>query len=473
MSVGYMTAILRRDGHQVNVLSPLAVGVEGYPRLTRPGALGFLKEWAKYRTATTRSSTLRAMRENVASRLRPTNDASRSRTLDAFRTALRTSPGIVLISAYSMYRETCTDICRIAAANNIPVVAGGPLFNHDAVAKSWLAIDGLTGVFAGEPEEHLSALVTAVGLGTDACIPGYRTRGQQNAPLAPLVDLDAVPFPDYSDFPWDKYPRRIIPMMTGRGCGWGVCTFCSDVVTTSGRHFRTRSLTNVLDELKWQSKRHNTTLFTFLDLKLNSDPKVWNGLASEIQNVVPGAEWTASIHAHIKQNDGLSAGELAEARRAGLVRITTGLESGSRSMLNAMAKGTSPEVLSQTVRHAAEAGISVRLTVIAGYPGETAEDLRQTSKFLDAHRHFVDRVVVNRFSLQLGTEAERLTLNHNPRMKAIKTPLLDVDLGTYSADNITFHDPGHRRAMLGLLMAAHRINRKPLSEISVKFEGVM
>ena len=60
-----------------------------------------------------------------------------------------------------------------------------------------------------------------------------------NAP--PLADLDRLPFPDYSQFPWSKYPNIIVPMITGRGCGWGVCTFCSDVTSTAGRRFRSRS----------------------------------------------------------------------------------------------------------------------------------------------------------------------------------------------------------------------------------------
>ena len=33
--------------------------------------------------------------------------------------------------------------------------------------------------------------------------------------------LDALPVPDYSDFPWQAYPLRIVPLMTSRGCGWG------------------------------------------------------------------------------------------------------------------------------------------------------------------------------------------------------------------------------------------------------------
>jgi anaerobic magnesium-protoporphyrin IX monomethyl ester cyclase len=474
MSVGYITAVLRRGGHSVDVLSPLAVGVEGYPRVTRPPPWGALVEWAKYRSATTNSTFIKGLRRRLRYALRPTNDTSRRRTLSAVARALESRYDIILISAYTMFFETCAGICALASERGIPVVAGGPLFNHEAVAQHWLTIDGMTGVFGGEPEERIGDLVEEIGsgnLGID--IPGFSTERGFVPAASPLAPLDDLPFPDYSDFPWDRYPNRIIPMMTGRGCGWGVCTFCSDVATSSGRTFRSRSLSNVLEELRWQKDRHSTSTFTFLDLKLNSDLQVWRGLAANIQRVVPGAEWTASVHAHSAGENGLTLPELKAARRAGLVRMTTGLESGSARVLNLMAKGTNPATLSQTVRYASEAGITMRVTVVVGYPGERSRDLDDTRRFLDQHEQYIDRVVVNRFALQIGTPAERAVLNGEERMKAIQGAELALDDGAYRVENTTFQDPAHRAAMRRLLLSAHAVNRKPRSGASRTFEGVM
>src|SRR5206468_2001014 len=90
-------------------------------------------------------------------------------------------------------------------------------------------------------------------------LPGGRT----GPPPQPLRDLDSVPFPDYSGFPWEAYPRPMAPILTGRGCGWGACTFCSDVTSSVGRTFRSRSVANVLDEIQWQSRRHAVRHFVF------------------------------------------------------------------------------------------------------------------------------------------------------------------------------------------------------------------
>ena len=111
-----------------------------------------------------------------------------------------------------------------------------------------------------------------------------------------LTDLDRLPFPDYSQFPWSKYPNTIVPIITGRGCGWGVCTFCSDVTSTAGRTFRSRSPENVLAELSYQNRRHGAKLFVFTDLKLNSDLNVWRALGREFQTAVPGARWIGAVH---------------------------------------------------------------------------------------------------------------------------------------------------------------------------------
>jgi anaerobic magnesium-protoporphyrin IX monomethyl ester cyclase len=147
-----------------------------------------------------------------------------------------------------------------------------------------------------------------------------------------------LPFPDYSDFPWSRYPNRIVPLITGRGCGWGACTFCSDVTSTVGRSFRSRSAANVLAEIAEQSKRYATRLFAFTDLKMNSNLDVWDALLERFAHCAPGAQWIGAVHVGTRQPNGLGPEELKAARAAGMVRLTTGLESGSQRVLDRMAR---------------------------------------------------------------------------------------------------------------------------------------
>jgi hypothetical protein len=229
----------------------------------------------------------------------------------------------------------------------------------------------------------------------------------------------------------------------------------------------------VLEEMALQSARHGARVFSFLDLKLNSDLSVWQGLAEGAQRAVPGCQWSASLHAGVKGNDGLDLADLKAARAGGLIRLTTGLESGSTALLKAMAKGTSAEVLSQVIRHAHQAGISVRLTAITGYPGETPDDVRATARFLEDHAAFIDRIVPNRFSIQLGTPFQRQLLRDLARFPEITDLVFNPLTASFDHVNRTFLMPAHRRAMLGLLGVVHAINRKPLNNASATFEGVM
>jgi radical SAM superfamily enzyme YgiQ (UPF0313 family) len=91
-------------------------------------------------------------------------------------------------------------------------------------------------------------------------LDALQARAQETMAQLTEEDLDQLPFPDYSDFPWQSYPNRIIPMISGRGCGWGVCKFCSDVTSTAGRSYRSRSPGNVREEIRYQADRYQASI---------------------------------------------------------------------------------------------------------------------------------------------------------------------------------------------------------------------
>jgi radical SAM superfamily enzyme YgiQ (UPF0313 family) len=261
--------------------------------------------------------------------------------------------------------------------------------------------------------------------------------------------------------------------MTGRGCEWGRCRFCADVITSAGRSFRSRSLANVLDEIRFQTARHHASLLVFLDLKLNSDVGFWRGLARELPAVSPNVAWTASVHVDTRPDNGLSRADLVAARNAGLVRITTGLETASRRLLKRMAKGTDPMRTQDFIRDAAEAGISVRLTTIIGYPGEEPGDVEETADFLRRNARHIERVMINRFALMLGAEADRRARDRPGSLPGLERGSLDPLTGVIEHSNALWQSRAHRKAVYRLMSAVHRINRKPLAASAREFEGVM
>ena len=232
---------------------------------------------------------------------------------------------------------------RASAEEKDALLLGGAMFNNSEAAAVWRTIPGLAAVVGAESDLDVSALVEAVCNGESlARFPGLTLPdGQKTAPAPPLRQLDDVRFPDYTDFPWDRYRVRIVPLMTGRGCQWDRCHFCSDVFTVNGRTFRTRSVENVLLEMQEQARRHATTSFLFHDLKLNSYPDMIRGIASKVQSYVNGAEWIGTVHVDLRKDNDLSRKDLLSAVSGGMRRINFGLESGSQALLDRMDKGTS------------------------------------------------------------------------------------------------------------------------------------
>jgi anaerobic magnesium-protoporphyrin IX monomethyl ester cyclase len=378
----------------------------------------------------------------------------------------------LLLSAYLDHRPSVEALSAIASELGVPVVLGGPMFAVPEVAAAWRDVPGLTVLFGGEADGVLAGLVRAVVAGEDpAGLPGVMLPDGSGRPAPPLRDLTSLPVPDLSDFPWHLYPRRIVPLMTSRGCGWGRCLFCSDVITSNGRGFRSRPPEAVLAEMQEQARRHDTRDFHFLDIKLNSDLEMWRALIEQTPSRVPGARWLGTVHVQARGDNGLSREELRQARAAGMQRISFGLETGSQRINDRMAKGTKVERMGTFIDDAAAAGLSVRTSMMVGFPGETAADVAETVGFVRRHEDRLDRIALARFKAIPGTGfAERFDDRpaRYPDLRGVRWDHRGARAWYYNAATT---GRAYRRAKRELLELVHRINRRPLR--AGAFDGVM
>ncbi len=479
LSIGYMAAVLRAAGTQVSVFSPLMVGVGGVTREARPHRLSLLVSKLNHHAATSSVGWVRQWRDRLAASRASDITLHHDTVVQGFADALvQHKPDVVMISTYLLYREVCERVCAQCKQQGIPVLIGGPYFSQPEVIEDWARIDGLTALAAGEVELELPAIVHSLLNNADPSVhPGVvvaQAQGAVRGSVAPaLKELDAVPFPDYSDFPWTAYPNRIVSIITGRGCGWGVCTFCSDVTSTAGRSYRSRSRDNVLNEIASHYRTHGVSRFVFTDLKLNSNVALWRGLAAGMQVAAPQGQWIGAVHVGPELDNGLSPDDLHAAARAGCVRLTTGLETGSQRVADLMKKGSRREALSGFLHHATAAGISTRCTMIIGYPGETADDIDASAEFLERHERVIERITLNRLQVVTGTALHRRLHQQPGRYPAFRIVREDARQARVEYRHDEFETAAHRKAVMRLLTAAHRINRKPLSARAREFEGVM
>lgn len=470
LAIGLLTASLRDAGYDVQVLSPLAHDVVGAPR-EHPETLG---DHLFRRVQLSTSPSFRVAKEILRSMRVAWRDRAHPKVMEVTTQALAARPDVVLLSAYLQHHASVVAIARLARQLGVPLLLGGPVFNHDVITEEWRRIPGLTAIVGGEADLSAPQLVAAALDGGDLLrIAGVTLPdGRRSPPSQPLRPLEAAPVPDFTDFPWDRYPVRVVPIMATRGCQWDRCKFCGDVSTVNGRTFRSRSIESVMAEMREQSRRHNTKNFVFIDLKLNSQPSLLRGIVERIQSDIPGARWIGTVHVDTRKDSGLSRPELISAVAAGLGRVGFGLESGSQRLLDAMDKGCTVARNSEFLHHAYEAGLSVRCTMFKGYPGEVAEDLEQTAEFLEKHSKLIDRIRFNDFTIMTGSPVYERVMGSGD-VDGLKVIRHEPRHARTQYRNKTSEGLAYRRAKARVLRAVFAINRKQIRPSAREFDGLM
>src|SRR5262249_23289399 len=158
-------------------------------------------------------------------------------------------------------------------------------------------------------------------------------------PPAPLADLDALPEaftaqPLYDARWYDPTGRTVIPggILTSRGCP-ARCTFCANYVT--GRKFRYPAADRVVRELNAYHELTGVTFFPGWDDALTADRRRLVDLCTALEHGVRfPLRWSAITRATM-----VTPELLAAMRRAGLVSVNFGVESGDDEILRAIKKG--------------------------------------------------------------------------------------------------------------------------------------
>jgi len=194
----------------------------------------------------------------------------------------------------------------------------------------------------------------------------------------PIENLESLPHPSYKHFPLEKYRvfgRKIMPIITSRGCPFQ-CSFC---VTSRlfGKSVRMRSSNHVVNELEWLKAEFGAEAYSFFDDTFTFDIDRARKICEEMKRRKIDLPWDCQTRA-----DRISRELLASMKKANCEVITIGVESASSTVLKSIGKRVSPEQNRKAIEMIKEAGISVVVSLIIGYPGETLEDIRHTLDFV-------------------------------------------------------------------------------------------
>lgn len=273
------------------------------------------------------------------------------------------------------------------------LVAGGA---HTTVLPQETLEMGFDVALTGEAEFSIVALARAIRAGAPlAAVPGSWVRGSdgcivQGAPGGFIEDLDEVAPPQLAqplfDPAWyDDTGRRPTPggLLTSRGCP-ARCTFCANVVT--GRGFRMHGHERVVRDLnEWHALGGNT-FFPFWDDALTAKIPRLEALCSALERGVDFAlQFSAITRATI-----VTPALLKTMKRAGLVHINFGVESGDDEILRVIKKGIRTDHVVRALEWAKAEGLGTACNFMLGFPEDTPATLERTLRFMERIAPLVD-----------------------------------------------------------------------------------
>lgn len=289
-----------------------------------------------------------------------------------------------------LIKERCPDI---------PVILGGPACNRSNAR--FLCAKGLADmVVVGEGEETLASLLMQIRAGKLGPTPGAFVRiGEDvvDGGRRALLDVNALPVPDFGDLLALKGMGTALPVAFNRGCNFA-CEFCNE--RKFWLKFRQMETERAADLLHALHARYGVSRFFLAQSLMNGDLS-WLGQFAEVmrERNLP-YHWGGNIRIHPKMDE-----TYLRTLYAGGCRVCFfGIESGSDQVLKTMKKGIKAESCRQVLRNAAAIGFWVHTYWIFGFPGETEGDLLQSVDFLIENFDAISSFYIHKYNAALDAD---------------------------------------------------------------------
>ncbi len=287
------------------------------------------------------------------------------------------SADMVAISTITSTAPRAYAIADEARRLGKPVLLGGPHVTFLAGE----AMEHADFVVRGEGEETLMAFIDAWEQGKEfSSLPNlsYRKNGEvvHNPSRRAWVDLDRIPFPDFSLLKLSRQGarrRRIIPVETSRGCPFD-CSFCA-VTGMFGRVYRFRSTDAVLEELRRYDDRRN--FIFFYDDNFTANRRRTKELLEGMVRAGFKFRWTAQVRADVTKDIEL----VRLMKRARCHTVYIGFESTNPESLKAMRKRQTVEEIARAARILRGHGIHIHGMFVFGFDEDDWRTVKETVKF--------------------------------------------------------------------------------------------
>lgn len=224
----------------------------------------------------------------------------------------------------------------------------------------------------------------------------YEGQGIDTDDYAKWSTLKDNTIPSYEDLDLALYhsgiPGGVLPLEISRGCV-RECNFCDWV--TSGGGFRSKTGSQMFEEVRYYVEKYKVKSFYFNDALMNGSIKEFNTFNKLLleyykKNNYPDRYIEYSGHFIIRgPSHGWRKEHIELMGRAGAYSMVVGVETGSDSVRTDMNKGYTNADLDYNMEEFVKHGIKLYMLMMIGYPTETREDFQQTLDLLRRYQKYV------------------------------------------------------------------------------------
>jgi magnesium-protoporphyrin IX monomethyl ester (oxidative) cyclase len=368
LGIGYIAAVLEKEGYEIKVLDAVALGWQEY-----------LSKWQGKNVNKGKTIHFGISWDEI------------KKYVEEAR------PDVVGISsAYTCQSENVHKTAEVVknAGKNITVVVGGA--HPTAFPELVLKDRNVDIVVIGEGELTVVELMQKLKGGSDyskvrgiAYMDGNMVKITEKREF--IEDLDSIPLPARHLLPMKEYFEAksthggearwspVTSMITSRGCP-GVCIFCS-IHSIWGRKWRARSAKNVVGEIEHLVNTYGIKELHFEDDNLTlskqrmieiCDGMIDRGLNKRIRWTTPNSVMLATLDEEV----------LTKMKQSGCYALSFGIESGNEHILRDVVRKNVPfPKLREVIKICKRLGIETAGSFILGLPGETLETFRETIEF--------------------------------------------------------------------------------------------
>lgn len=321
--------------------------------------------------------------------------------------ALASNPDIFALTCYSPFFHLNASLAQKIKESGckIPIIAGGPHITimKEKIAQQYPQFDYL---FIGEGEHSLVNFLAAYEKDQDLSkIDGviYKRNNElivgkpQSIPMTVKITgktvdqesaLDRYPFPARHLLPMKKYRlgtadgrNHFTSIHTMRGCPWH-CIFCASEALKTTR-MAMRSPRSVVDEIKQVQRDYPfiTHVFFTDDVLTLWYEQHFKKICDLIIEEGIKITFESSTRANLVEDE-----MVAHMAKAGLVRMSMGLESVNTQIRNTMRKQVKLEDYTRALEIFEKHGVEGMTSVMIGLPGETPESYEELGQWLDKTR---------------------------------------------------------------------------------------